>query len=220
MAGLGSKARSLQTCLTRRRRPPTLDRANFFWHYISESHLKDLMERLAHLLAPSELERYGVLALANVHMAECSETLRSRPVQTHDPMEIDSYARKRHKSRTLTTNTPEHCRSRSPPGPEPKHLVSTNTLPASDSYAAQNVASNTPKPLAGSDQKTQIEQRREVPQDAGVLSVRTPTGAGPQAPLPATNSLPVINPFATQFGTKNGPQPLTRSNHKTEIEQL
>ena len=91
--------------------------------------------------------------------------------------------------RTLTTNTLEHCRSGSPPGPEPNHLVSTNTLPASTSYAAQHVARNTPKPLTGSDQKTQIEQRREV-QDAGVLSVRTPTGARPQAPLAATNSLP------------------------------
>ena len=68
----------------------------FFWHYISESYLKGLIERLAHLLVPSELDRYGVLSLANVHMAECSETLRSRPVQTHDPMGIDSYARKRH----------------------------------------------------------------------------------------------------------------------------
>ena len=77
-----------------------------------------------------------------------------------------------------------------------------------------------PRPLAGSDQKTQIEQRREELQDAGVLSVRTPTGARPQAPLAATNLLPAINPFATQIGTKNGPQPLTRSNHKTEIEQL
>ena len=67
----------------------------FFWRYISESHLKDLMERLARLLVLSELERNGVLALANVHMAECSETLLSRPVQTHDHMGIDSYARKR-----------------------------------------------------------------------------------------------------------------------------
>ena len=68
----------------------------FFWRYIGESHLKNSMERHARLLVLSELERYGVLALANVHMAERSETLRSRPVQTHDPMGIDSYARKRH----------------------------------------------------------------------------------------------------------------------------
>ena len=58
----------------------------FFWRYISESHLKGVMKRLARLLVPSDMERYGVIALANVYMTECSELLRSRPVSKQDTM--------------------------------------------------------------------------------------------------------------------------------------
>ena len=72
-------------------------------------------------------------------------------------------------------------------------LASTNTLPASDPYATQLVAYNIPKPLAGPNQKTQMEQLRQELQDAGVLSARTPTGARSKASLATTNSLPAID---------------------------
>jgi len=110
----------------------------FFWRYISECHLKDLMERLARLLVPSELEPYGVLALANVHMAECSELLCSRPVQTQDPMGIAMQER---------------------------GIRTQELYPAIDPYATQLVANNIRKPLAGSIQKTGTEQLRQVLQD-------------------------------------------------------
>ena len=45
---------------------PHVAEATFFWRYVSEHELKELMERLAHLLVPSDLERFGVDANTNI----------------------------------------------------------------------------------------------------------------------------------------------------------
>ena len=44
------------------------------------------MERLAHLLVPSELERFGVDAITNIFITEASDTLRTNPVEPQCPM--------------------------------------------------------------------------------------------------------------------------------------
>ena len=84
----------------------------------------------------------------------------------------------------------------------------------------EELAPTMQKPLAGSNQKTQTEQLRQELQDAGVLSVRTPTGARTKASLATTNPLPATDPYAAQFGTNNIPQPLAGSNQKTQTEQI
>ena len=60
--------------------------ATLFWRYVSEHDLKELMERLAHLLVPSELERFGVDAITNIFITEASDTLRTNPVEPQCPM--------------------------------------------------------------------------------------------------------------------------------------
>ena len=62
-------------------RPPSCNRSDLFWRYVSEHDLKELMERLAHLLVPSELERFGVDAITNIFITEASDTLRTNPVE-------------------------------------------------------------------------------------------------------------------------------------------
>ena len=44
------------------------------------------MERLAHLLVPSELEHFGVDAITNIFITEASDTLRTNPVESQCPM--------------------------------------------------------------------------------------------------------------------------------------
>ena len=44
------------------------------------------MERLAHLLVPSELECFGVDAITNIFVPEASDTLRNNPVEPQCPM--------------------------------------------------------------------------------------------------------------------------------------
>ena len=65
---------------------PHVTEATFFWRYVSEHDLKELMERLAHLLVPSELERFGVDAITNIFITEASDTLRTNPVEPQCPM--------------------------------------------------------------------------------------------------------------------------------------
>ena len=65
---------------------PHVIEATFFWRYVSEHDLKELMERLAHLLVPSELERFGVDAITNIFVTEASDTLRTNPVEPQCPM--------------------------------------------------------------------------------------------------------------------------------------
>ena len=124
------------------------------------------MERLARLLVPSELEPYGVLALANVHMAECSELLCSRPVQTQDPMGIAMQERGI-RTQELYNRYAGVQSVRTPTGTRAKACLATTSslCPAIDPYATQLVANNIRKPLAGSIQKTGTEQLRQVLQD-------------------------------------------------------
>ena len=65
---------------------PHVTEATFFWRYVSEHDLKELMERLAYLLVPSELERFGVDAITNIFIKEASDTLRTNPVEPQCPM--------------------------------------------------------------------------------------------------------------------------------------
>ena len=65
---------------------PHVTEATFFWRYVSEHDLKELMERLAHLLVSSELERFGVDAIMNIFVTEASDTLRTNSVEPQCPM--------------------------------------------------------------------------------------------------------------------------------------
>ena len=65
---------------------PHVTEATFFWRYVSEHDLKELMERLAHLLVPSELECFGVDVITNIFITEASDTLRTNPVEPQCPM--------------------------------------------------------------------------------------------------------------------------------------
>ena len=65
---------------------PHVTEATFFWRYVSEHDLKELMERLAHLLVPSKLERFDVDAITNTFVTKASDTLRTNPVEPQSPM--------------------------------------------------------------------------------------------------------------------------------------
>ena len=65
---------------------PHVTEATFSWRCVSEHDLKELMEHLAHLLVPSELEGSGVDAITNIFVTEASDILRTNPVEPQCPM--------------------------------------------------------------------------------------------------------------------------------------
>ena len=60
--------------------------ATFFWRYVSEHDLKELADRLAQLLVPSELERFGAVVITSLSVTEASDTLRTSPIEPQCPM--------------------------------------------------------------------------------------------------------------------------------------